>query len=413
VFLNTISELRNIAVREGEALSVAEGAVQIMTVHQSKGLEFPIVVLGDASKKGRFSREILFDKRFGLVPPYSENKIKLEENGIPEIIKSSSLTYGLSQTEERLKEEAESNRLLYVAATRAQELLIISGVLGKPTRDQSMGKQTGWLGKLAEPLGLAEMQISYQVYGDDIHEINLEKDDLQALCRIYEPGINFEYPISSGTQPEKPDLIDDFSMLNNIKPVYSGLDMEIGRDQEIRRVVSTAERPTAPAWMVGEVVHRALERWQFPDDGETVFISWAAAELRSLGISGEKEIRDGCKRVIASLERFQDSDLYQRMTEADRLLHEIPFSLPREGESPLIGLIDAMFLEGEDWVLVEFKTDRISNQDVFKKLWEEKDYQSQVGGYLKAAETLLGRRPEPVLCFLNYEKRVHLVTDRW
>jgi ATP-dependent exoDNAse (exonuclease V) beta subunit len=189
--------------------------------------------------------------------------------------------------------------------------------------------------------------------------------------------------------------------------------MEIGRDQEIRRVVSTAERPTAPAWMVGEVVHRALERWQFPDDGETVFISWAAAELRSLGISGEKEIRDGCKRVIASLERFQDSDLYQRMTEADRLLHEIPFSLPREGEGPLIGLIDAMFLEGEDWVLVEFKTDRISNQDVFKKLWEEKDYQSQVGGYLKAAETLLGRRPEPVLCFLNYEKRVHLVTDRW
>jgi len=101
------------------------------------------------------------------------------------------------------------------------------------------------------------------------------------------------------------------------------------------------------------------------------------------------------------------------MTGADRLLHEIPFSLPREGKGPLIGVIDALFLEESKWVLVEFKTDRISSKEAFKRLWKEKDYQTQVEGYLKAAETLLGRRPEPVLCFLNYEKRVHLVTDRW
>jgi len=412
-FLNTISELKNVAVREGEALSVAEGAVQIMTVHQSKGLEFPVVVLGDASKKGRFSREILFDERFGLVPPFFEDKIILEENGIPEIVRSSSLAYGLSLTEERLKEEAESNRLLYVAATRAQELLIISGVLGKPARDQSMGKQTGWLGKLVEPLGLGDVQISYQEDGDDIQEIKLEKNDMKSLCRIYKPGIEFIYPTISASQPEKPEIIDDFSMVDGIQPVDYGLDKEKEKDQEIRRVVSTAERPTVPAWMVGKVVHRALEMWKFPDDGETAFISWADAELRSLGISGEKEIKDGYRRVIKNLERFQDSDLYHRMTGADRLLHEIPFSLPREGKGPLIGVIDALFLEESKWVLVEFKTDRISSKEAFKRLWKEKDYQTQVEGYLKAAETLLGRHPEPVLCFLNYEKRVHLVTDRW
>ncbi len=413
VFLNTISDLRSVAVREGEALSVADGAVQIMTVHQAKGLEFPVVVLGDASKKERFSREILFDKRFGLVPPFSESQIKLEDKGIPKIIKSSSLAYGLSLTEERLKEEAESNRLLYVAATRAQELLIISGVLGKPIRDQSMGKQAGWLGRLAEPLGLADMQISYQVSGDDILEINLEKDDLQSLCRIYKPGVDLSYHAQIDSQAVSPKTIDNYSMLDSIKSENPTLDMEREKDQTIKRVVSKAERPTAPAWMVGKVVHRSLERWQFPDDGETAFISWALAELRSLGISSEKEIRDGYKRVITNLERFQDSDLYQRMTGADRLLHEIPFSLPREDEGPLIGVIDAMFLENNQWVLVEFKTDQITNQEAYKKLWKEKDYQSQVGGYLKAAETLLGRRPAPILCFLNYEKRVHLVTDRW
>ncbi|MCJ7717144.1 MAG: UvrD-helicase domain-containing protein, partial [Anaerolineales bacterium] len=75
-FLNSISELRSVAVREGEAQAVAEGAVQIMTVHQSKGLEFPVVVLGDASKRERYGRDILIDERFGLVLPYSEEHVQ-------------------------------------------------------------------------------------------------------------------------------------------------------------------------------------------------------------------------------------------------------------------------------------------------------------------------------------------------
>jgi ATP-dependent helicase/nuclease subunit A len=101
------------------------------------------------------------------------------------------------------------------------------------------------------------------------------------------------------------------------------------------------------------------------------------------------------------------------MINAERLLHEIPFSFPRENNSPLIGVMDALFVEGEKWVLVEFKTDRIQNEHGLKKIWQKEDYQEQVAGYLDAAEKLLGTRPEPILCFLNYEKRIHLVTDRW
>jgi len=75
--------------------------------------------------------------------------------------------------------------------------------------------------------------------------------------------------------------------------------------------------------------------------------------------------------------------------------------------------MDAMFAEGEKWVLVEFKTDRIQNEHGLRKILEEKDYLEQVAGYLVAGEKLLETRPEPILCFLNYEKRIHLVTDRW
>jgi hypothetical protein len=41
------------------------------------------------------------------------------------------------------------------------------------------------------------------------------------------------------------------------------------------------------------------------------------------------------------------------------------------------------------------------------------DYQSQVEGYLEASKRLLGQRPMPVLCFLDYLGQILLVTDRW
>ena len=408
-FITMISELKDVAVREGEAQSVAEGAVQIMTVHQAKGLEFPIVILGDASKRRRFNREILFDDRFGIIPPYSEDKIQMVGETEPELIKISSLAYDLSQAEEKLQEDAEFNRLLYVAATRAQELIIISGTLGKPTKNQSFGKQSGWLGKLVDSLGFSDLQISYQANGSDIHEYSLENNNLKALCKIYEAGVNFEFQPQPRTDVTTLSMEVDSSMLEEIQ-VRETVPQA---GQLIRRIASKADRPTAPAWMVGELVHRALERWVFPDDGESDFISWTEVGFRGMGLSGEKEIRDGVKRTIKNLERFQSSELYQRMTRAERLLHEIPFSLQRQNELPLIGLIDALFLEDSGWVLVEYKTDRILNRDAYQKLWNKNDYQEQVDGYLEAAEQLLGERPQPILCFLNYEKQVHLVTDRW
>lgn len=412
-FINTISELRNVSVREGEAQSVAEGAVQIMTVHQSKGLEFPVVVLGDASKRSRYGRGILLDQRFGLITPFSEDQIIEDKNGILKLIRSSSLAYDLSLTEERLREEAESDRLLYVAATRAQDLLIINGNIGIPSKDQNLRVQPGWLGKLASQLGLTDMPLSFQVKGSNIHEFTLDNPGLTVNCTIYELGVDFDSPVTQKYPAAKSNGEDYYPMLERILVKGSITSWDAEQDQPIRRVVPKTDRPTAPAWVVGELVHRALERWYFPDNGESAFTSWLETGLRGLGLSDEKQIYDGCKRTVQNLNRFQASELYQRMVEADKLYHELPFSFLNEDEEPIVGVIDALFFEGENWILVEFKTDRISNQEAFRKLWKEKDYQNQVAGYLTAVEKLIGVRPLPVLCFLNYEKRIHLVTDRW
>ena len=413
-FLNTIAELRNVSIREGEAQAVAEGAVQIMTVHQSKGLEFPIVVLGDASKKERFGRDILVDDKLGFVIPFSEKRIVEDSPAAPEITTASSLAYELASAEERLKEDAESNRLLYVAATRAQEMLIISGTLGKPTKDQKMAKLSGWLGKLALPLGLSQLTVDFQIDGNKAHHRELDFPGLNASLNIYESGMAIDLFIQPILDELDADEMEDF-------PVFQDILLDEGQkisdwkleENQIYRVTSDSKRAHVPARVVGEIVHKALERWIFPSNGEADFINWAETEFRELGLVTEKEIQNGYNRARKILERFQDSDLFQRMDNAELLKHEVPFSVMGDQNSVFKGSIDALFRERNHWVLVEFKTDEIRDQKGFDWIWEHEDYQDQVANYLRAAKKILGEQPKPVLCFLNYEKRIHLVTDCW
>ena len=79
-------------------------------------------------------------------------------------------------------------------------------------------------------------------------------------------------------------------------------------------------------------------------------------------------------------------------------------------------MIDALFSNGAErraWTVVEFKTDRIEDEQALEKKLGQADYVEQVARYLDAGERLLGERPQPVLCLLNYAGTVRLVEDRW
>jgi len=380
-FLEMITELRSVSVRESEAQSLSEGSVQIMTVHQAKGLEFPVVVLGDA---------------IGI-------------DGQPQINNFSSFAYQQVSEGDRLREEAESDRLLYVAATRAEELLIINGVLGKITKDQTVGKLDGWLGKMADVLGIRDLNLPIRVDGNESHAFELDNPGLTVSLMIYEQGVEFEaVPFSRNEvdQKESPGEWQD-KQKEEVLPIFD-LDKH-----QINRVVLSSDRAHAPAWMVGQVVHRALELWKFPHQGEVEFLEWATAEFKNIGLVAENEIKNGFRRTTRILENFCDHDLFHLMSEAEILKHEIPYSIIGQDGVLQTGSIDAMFKEGDQWYLVEFKTDEIRDQKRFDWIWNKEDYREQVEGYLIAAENILGDRPKPILCFLNYEKRIHLITDQW
>jgi ATP-dependent exoDNAse (exonuclease V) beta subunit len=119
--ITAMEEFRYQEVREGEAQldTASEGAVRLMTMHAAKGLEFPLVVLPDLSRGARPDRDVLkYHPRYGIAA-------KFDFAGKPE----ATALFESVREEEKQEEAAERLRVLFVAMTRAEEHLILSGCL--------------------------------------------------------------------------------------------------------------------------------------------------------------------------------------------------------------------------------------------------------------------------------------------
>jgi ATP-dependent helicase/nuclease subunit A len=141
-----IGDLRFREIREGEATIEESGAVRLMTVHKSKGLEFPVVWIVDATYGGNPSKSIIAthsDLGFAVDVRTEEFDTRDE--------RPRAASFDLLKIVEAQMDRAEKKRLLYVAATRARDHLIISGSLG---RAKFAGEH--WLGRLASAIGIEE-----------------------------------------------------------------------------------------------------------------------------------------------------------------------------------------------------------------------------------------------------------------
>lgn len=416
-FLEYVGELRDASPREGEARAITSGAVQIMSVHQAKGLEFPIVAIGDAAHSSSPNRGLLIDEELGLVPPLTAERLVAAADGTHEVQMVGSAVYRLAKARDDDQEEAESNRLIYVAATRAREMLIVNGTVSV-YKSGTIGVR-GWLKCLDKGLCLKERAPHCDKTGDAVHAFTLDLDGQPVGCVIYESEADLPMATAARCAEAQVALPKDVTMLEPVGDQGYRMDeavREIDRDppQRVWRVVPPrVEQSWAPAWVVGQIVHRALAHWLFPDDARRDFYPRAAAEAHSCGLTDERRVRNAVQRAGRMMNRFQASDLYAEMNGAERRLHEVPYSLPDVDGRVDNGVIDVLFHSDGRWKLAEFKTDRVGSYAALDALLEEEDYVSQVGRYLAAAGTLLGERPQPELCFLDLGGRVHRVKDRW
>ncbi len=397
-FLEYVQGLRDSGTREGEARSTAEGVVQLMTIHAAKGLEFPVVVIGDINYGMPRRRGLLLDPELGLLLPQKDEA------------DTAAAGYQLGKLQADDQEQAESDRLLYVAATRAQEKLMLSGCL-ELSRGMTPMRLSGWLRQLAEPevLGLAGTAINHSDDGAAAVELMLQVGQTPVSCTFYEP--EYAPAVSKHRQaqeketltPLPPPLLAPIS--SERTPEKESLEaVERERSQRVWRVVPAVERPSAPAWVVGKLVHAALAAWRFPGSG---FDAWVEAQARSTGLIDERQLKDAVRETRRLLLRFQDHTLYQAMDRAEQRRHEVPYNLLINGEHEN-GVIDSLFLRDEIWTIVEFKTDRLGDETQLNTLLAESDYLSQAVRYADAVKHTLAKSPQAILCWLNYRGGVKI-----
>jgi len=124
-FINFIDKLKSNQGDFGSAKILGENdnVVRIMSIHKSKGLEFPIVILAGCGKKFNFqdlNRSILFHQELGLGPDVADPRLRIAYPSVPK--------YAIRE-QIRMETLSEEMRILYVALTRAREKLIISGAV--------------------------------------------------------------------------------------------------------------------------------------------------------------------------------------------------------------------------------------------------------------------------------------------
>jgi len=376
-FLDYIETLNDAGAREGEAPAEALGAVRLMTIHKSKGLQFKVVVLADASRA-----------RTNMSSP----ALVLPEFGLAFKTDPASMHYRLAYAEDQHQVKAEENRLLYVALTRAEDKVIISGHATQPKGDPEVD---GWMNSLLATPGVNLM-------------------DLAAA-----PGQALEVALPGGEParvwmlPEGVEVVGDGSKASsaveevNLAPIYEPLPaVEPGKEPEKVVFTHRASRVATDhaARVVGSMVHRVIQYWCL-DDAERVqgVIVLAAQEE---GMLLPKAIRDATERAKLLLGRFRNHLLYEEMAAAAERYHEVPYAR-MIGERFESGYMDVLLRTLEGWQVVDFKTDAIHSEAELQGLVEK--YRMQALRYASVAVSMLNQPVRARLCFLDAQGAVRVV----
>jgi ATP-dependent helicase/nuclease subunit A len=379
-------------------LEEAGDVVRLMTIHQSKGLEFPVVFVADMNRKGnRRTAGALLHERWGaLIKPPDDFGSSREHLGLR-----------IHQCGEEAAEAEEIIRLLYVATTRAADRLILSaGMMPE------MKLESPWLRLLAERFDLRtglpkkDACLGSMTGGgggrDHVPDVFVHREPPQGVPTSDRWPSLVRLPqlselVFQGEPADFPETVRGYAPSTEwLGPIsVSRLEERIAGRTPTRSVAADDaddNRTPFAADVVGTVVHRALQRLdvRHPEDWRDVL----AGALRNEVLSPNEQtlVEEEAAEMI---ERFVASPLLRQLANAATLCREIDFALswPFDAAKPhalITGQIDVLFQTSDgDWHLIDYKTGQFPTSASDAELLAP--YALQLGLYALATEQHLGR----------------------
>lgn len=443
-----------------KVVSEKEDVVRIMSIHKSKGLEFPVVFVADMGKA--FNRrdtqdQILFHNRLGIGLKQYDPEWRIS---YPTLIWS-----GIA-AQLRWEGTAEEERILYVAMTRARDQLILTGHSSHIDRDwqrwtshlnpAQAKSYFDWVMPAAlAPFG-AKADADYARPGaawqDAVWQVRIAKavpagtveegaydgePRLEALRRGDLTGtpvpswldeqLSWQY-----AYPQAVRTAAKFSV-SEVKRRYQELHSDELQDEAALSVPAAAVIPPAPGeddafaalppWLAGEeaavsgaqrgtALHKALQYITPAADQTTATLRREIDAFVRQGLLSREEAKLVYVPVLAA---FCQSDIGRRMAESPELHREYPFTVLLAGGDPLPetetgeqiliqGVIDCLFREDDAWILVDYKSDRLETADAFRRR-----YAVQLALYKRAVEQITHRPVEETYIYsLHLQQEIRL-----
>ncbi len=405
--------------KKGFVIDENDNNVHYMTIHASKGLEFPVVILAGCSEIDR-PREssYAFDEKYGFSFKYNtldEFNVRSEHASIAtKVIKHS----------QKIQQRAEQMRVFYVALTRARNKLILSLNDTKKAICQSCTPLSD--GVLAD----------YSAYSDLFLPLLTYHKDGQAL-RDYIADGEFDFDTVHYTEsdwvveiyrdlilPDEAETVSDqieFDEADYLKRIEENFSWQYkyassttqrtkhSPSKKDLRVKIPLRKPSFEdkeykGAQKGTVVHFFMEHVSFTS-GES-----AKKQADDMLISGILSQEEYNALPFEQLEAFMSSPFKKRMENSDLICRErsfchiIPFN--NDGDETLVqGIIDCYFFEGDDIILLDYKTDYIKN-DLDDHILH---HTPQLKMYKSALEELYpGKTVYPYIHFFHVNKTVEI-----
>ncbi len=396
-FITFINQMTSTSGDMGVASSIGEeeDVVRLMSIHKSKGLEFPVVIISGLGRKFNMMDtygDLILHKNLGVGLSHVDLDLRVKSKSLPQFV-----------LKEEMKREtlSEEMRVLYVGLTRAVDRMILFATVNDlNTKSSAWERDINYYGLYSSGGFVDWLMPAFGTGGavsiNTASEYNLvqtERQVEQDQIKRYEfwekikatnPGkLEVDEAIETRLSYELPRIDKNFKPLKvSVSEKKRAMDDSVYNVPALSAVPEfmKSEQPLTPMEK-GTATHKVLERIDLRAEHSLETIAVEIERLREAHVLSEKECEHLDPQKILS---FLNTEMGIRLRQSSNIHKERPFVL-MDDEQLVQGVIDLYFEEDDGYVLVDYKTDHVGKKSLSEL---SAKYGIQLQYYKKAIETL-------------------------